>query len=111
DPILPAPLAQAILIKKSARPPAAVKADKSAAAVSSQAARRPRPEEPSRQRRSPVCRPPRARRHPPRRLRHIALVRGRAGRASGVRPHLGCAQLFLARSAAAPADRGGAVAG
>src|SRR5262245_50119763 len=75
------------------------------------AARRLLPEEPPRRRRSPLCRPLRAPcRHPPRRLRHIALVRGRAGGASGVRTHLGRAQLFLARPAAAPADLGGAVA-
>ncbi len=85
--------------------------DKSAAVAFTHAARRLLPEKPPRGRRSPVCRPLRAPcRPPPRRLRHIALVRGRAGSASGVRPHLGRAQLFLARPAAAPADLGGAVA-
>src|SRR6516164_1791649 len=90
---------------------AAVNVDQSAAAAVSHAARRPLPEEPPRGRRSPVCRPLRAPcRHPSRRLRRVALVRGRAGGARGVRPHLGRAQLFLARAAAAPADLGGAVA-
>src|SRR6516225_3336231 len=100
-----------VLLQKDDSRPAAVNVDKSAAVADSHAARRPLPKEPPRGRRSPACGPLRApRRHPPRRLRRIAVVRGRAGGARGVRPDLGRAQLFLAHPAAAPADLGGAVA-
>src|SRR5262249_20698404 len=75
--------------KKRAPPPAGEKLQKRAALPPGQPPPRPHPKNPPRARPPPACPPFRAPcRHPPRRLRHIGLVRGRAGGASGVRPHL-----------------------